>query len=692
MEIDDFRQDLINQVAIWATADANFRHSAFVEVAVHYLEEAGEIADFEPCFFRGMGAKRRNLAVDGYAFDDADGSVRLLLAEPILGTEITTLTQTDARAAFGRLRAFVEEAIAGRLEADIDESHPAHGLASELRRRAPHLARIRAYILTDATLSTRARDWPEGEIANVPVEFHIWDIARLHRVHASRSGRDELVVDFGRVSGGGLPCVKAGTGGNQYTAYLCIVPGEVLAQIYDNHGSRLLEGNVRSFLSAKGRINKGIRNTAVQQPEMFFAYNNGIAATASAVIVTRTADGDRITSVTDLQIVNGGQTTASLAATRRADKVSLQGIFVPMKLSVVSPEKSGEMIPLIARYANSQNKVSDADFFSNHDYHRRLEQISRRIWAPALTGAQHETHWFYERARGQYLNEQAVLGPAERKRFLEMNPREQVITKTDLAKSENAWRQLPQIVSRGAQKNFIEFATFITERWEVAPDKFHEDYFRVAVARVMIFRATERLVSTQPWYSGGYRANVVAYTVARLAQLVASADGKAVDLLGVWQRQGLTAALSGQIERIACAMHGVIVEPPAGVQNVTEWCKRDLCWERAKQVSVEIKPEFLTELLDVSEVQATDRTARSQQRVDSGISAQATVVRLGRPYWSGVREWALARRLLAPDEERLVKVAAGLVQGLPTDKQSLRLLQIKARLESEGLAPVVEPA
>ena len=257
----------------------------------------------------------------------------------------------------------------------------------------------------------------------------------------SRSGRDELIVDFASLVRGGLPCIEAGNASDDYSAYLCVVPATTLADIYDYFGSRLLEGNVRSFLTTKGRVNKGIRNTVLNEAQMFFAYNNGIAATASAITIEETDRGLRLLTATDLQIVNGGQTTASLASARRQDKASLERVFVPMKLSVVTPERSGEMIPLISRYANSQNRVSDADFFSNHEYHRRLEKISRRLWAPAKPGAQHETHWFYERARGQYVNEMAALSPGERRRYQQLNPRDQVVTKTDLAKAENSWRQ-----------------------------------------------------------------------------------------------------------------------------------------------------------------------------------------------------------------------------------------------------------
>jgi hypothetical protein len=688
VNLEEFRRFFVNETGAWAESDRNFTHASFVDVAVGYLEEAGEVADFEPCYYRGVGLRRRALAIDGYAFDDADASLRLFLADPALEEPTPTLTQSEARSLFGRLKAVAEEAIEGRLVGDVDPSTPVFGFATELIRRLPQVSRIRSYVLTAARLSTRSADWPDGELARIPVESHIWDITRFHRLHTSRSGRDELIVDFAGLVPGGLPCIEAGNASDDYSAYLCVIPGTILADIYDSHGSRLLEGNVRSFLTTKGRVNKGIRNTVLNEATMFFAYNNGIAATASSITIDETDRGSRLLTATDLQIVNGGQTTASLASARRQDGASLDGVSVPMKLSVVTPERSGEMIPLISRYANSQNRVSDADFFSNHEYHRRLEQISRRLWAPAKPGAQHETHWFYERARGQYVNEMAALSPGDKRRYQQLNPRDQVVTKTDLAKAENSWRQLPHVVSRGAQKNFLDFASFVTARWDTNPSVFHEDYFRGAIARILMFRSTERLVLAQPWYSGGYRANVVTYTVAKLADIVGrQAVGQELDFRRVWQQQGLTPSLVAQLEVVAHAMHMVITDPPSGVQNVTEWSKREACWERARAVEIELLAATAGDLCPADEARDVERVARSQQRQDTGISAQTAVVELGRDYWANLRTWAEERLLLPPEDEYLVRMASGLAEGFPTDRQSRRLLQLKERLEREGLAP-----
>ena len=228
----------------------------------------------------------------------------------------------------------------------------------------------------------------------------------------------------------------------------------MLASIYDEFGSRLLEGNVRSFLSASGKVNKGIKETILKTPKYFFTYNNGIATTASEIKTEMTENGLEIVAIKDLQIINGGQTTASLLNTKinYEKDTHLEDIFVAMKLTVITSDDSAKMIENISRCANSQNKVSDADFFSNSPFHVRFEQLCKQYPAPAINGNQYQTHWFYERARGSYKQEQMKLTKAQRDKFALLNPKNQVITKTDLAKFMNSYYQLPQEVSKGAQR------------------------------------------------------------------------------------------------------------------------------------------------------------------------------------------------------------------------------------------------
>lgn len=453
------------------------------------------------------------------------------------------------------------------------------------------------------------------------------------------------------------------------------------------YGSRLLEGNVRSFLSSKVKVNKNIRQTILNSPNMFFAYNNGIACTASTVEIEKSGGQFLLKKAVGLQIVNGGQSTASLASARRADKANLADIFIQMKLSVVPAETSVDIVPAISRSANSQTKVSDADFFSNHEFHRRMEGFSRRLWAPATGGSQRETHWFYERARGQYLNEQSKLSKRDKDSFLLQNPRKQLITKTDLAKSENAWRQVPHTVSLGAQKNFMAFSQYAEPEWAKNSDQFNERYFRDVVARTILFDRTEEIVSNELWYEGGYRANIVAYTISRFSLLVDEAFPEMyLDFEKIWKRQVLTEIMEAQLRIIAKAMKDVITSPESGISNVTEWAKRQACWQRATKIEVRAVDGFDKELIPKLIVSSNERAAQGEQRVLSGIERQRLVVNLGIEYWKRLNAWGQGRRFFGPDESSILAVAMAMPRKLPTEKQSWRLVEMKQRAEEEGFS------
>jgi hypothetical protein len=691
VKLDSFRNDFLETVRAHAAAEGDFTQAAFVTIASQKLMDAEEFSDFEPCYHEGIGIRDRRvkLRVDGYSYDDADGSMKLLISDFRGGPEAETLTYTEATALFSRLRAFVSESMGGMLHPELEESTPAYALAGDICRNRQSIMRFRLFLVTDAMLSSRVKDWPEDSLNQIPLEFHIWDISRFHRAFESKSGRDELAFDFRDFTPDGLPCLEASQTSGEYKAYLCMIPGAVLADLYDRYGSRLLERNVRSFLGARGSksVNTGIRTTILKQPSMFFAYNNGIAATASAADVVQ--DGNRLclTVVQDLQIVNGGQTTASLSTTRRKEKNDLGNIYVQMKLSIITPEHADEVIPNISRYANSQNKVSEADFFSNHPFHVRVETHSRHIGAPAVRGAQYNTYWFYERARGQYLNEQAKLSKSDKNRFLLQNPREQLITKTDLAKFENAWRGLPHIVCLGAQKNFREFAIWIDSLWQASDLDFNEEFFRRLVVKAILWKATERLVSKQDWYNKGYRGQIVAYTIAKLSLDIEKKEkGKYLDFRTIWSKQQISTGLERQLALIAEAIFTVMLDPERGIENVTEWCKKKLYWEKVENLDIQLLTEFKKELVEKDEIQAEAKIAKQIQKVDNGIEAQKIVFELGAKYWQKLLNWGVERSLLTTDDVSVIKVAARIPNKIPSDKQCFWLLEIKDKVETDGFA------
>jgi len=385
----------------------------------------------------------------------------------------------------------------------------------------------------------------------------------------------------------------------------------------------------------------------------------------------------------NLQIVNGGQTTASIFSSKKKDKAKIDHIFVQMKLSVVDPAQAEKIVPKISEYANNQNRVNAADFFANHPFHIRMEEFSRRIWARSPDGTFRDTKWFYERARGQYLDKKAYLSAAENKGFESEDSKVQSFTKTDSAKFENVWECIPHIVSKGAQANFAHFAKLVGQRWEKDPVQFNERYFHHAIARALIFRRLEKLVSQQPWYDGGYRANIVAYTLSKLAQLVDSI-GKAIDFQKIWQEQTLSPAFENTLVKIAKEVHTVILETPHGISNISEWAKKEDCWKKVAQLNMELPRNFTSQFVTISDVQTEERQAKKVQRIDDGIVAQRRVYELGNEFWSNVLHWVKNERVLTAKDHKIIQVAASIPTKIPSEKQSIHLTRLLDKLEEEA--------
>jgi len=692
MTENEFRADLLAAAASRAESHATGLREAFVLEVLERLREAGEAPEAEVCAEKLEGHRSRKLEIDAFSVDDADLSLHLFIAIRNGGNEMPPrITLSEAREqGFNRLLGVYEQSRDKWLTKNIEESRPLWALARRIETSAKPSA-VRLHVLTDRMVSERLREIPLQEGGDgVAVTFQIWDITRLQRIHEARNARDDLFVDLAPLPGGGLTVLPAAVGVGDYDAYLAVVPGDFLADIYLRYGSRLLEGNVRTFLGRRGNVNKGIASTLAKEPTRFFAYNNGIATTATAVTTIAGPGNTRLlTGVSDLQIVNGAQTTASLAALRLEGKLPVGSVFVPMKLSVVAPEIASELVQEISRCANSQNAIRASDFFANHPFHLRMEEISRRILAPAIGGSQVQTHWYYERARGQYLNDQAALTTAKRDQFQRLNPRNQVITKTDLAKVESCFDLLPDIACKGAEKAFNAFADRVAAEWEDETKRsiYGDDWYRAAAARTILFRATEALVSKADWYETGrgYRAQIVAYTTARLAFLAAKKSGGGrLDYLKVWAAQTAGAVLERQLLKIAEIMNQVLWSPPQAGQNISEWAKQQACRKRAFETEVPVLPGLDLYVVERADARSDDRRQREDRRVTDGLAAVSEVVMLGSTFWQQLRAFARTNKLASPDEDSILGIACAIPKKVPADWQASVALAVKKRCEEAG--------
>lgn len=686
---EEFYEELFQDIKTTADAYGIYLEDAFFDIVTDQLIDAGEFDEAERAFFRPA---QGGIRVDGYCGDPLESAIAQEAGQGTLGlialdfnqdTDLTTLTNTDMEADFRRLEKFLTQSLNARFRNSLEPTDPGFGLADLINTRWEKISRVRLYLLTNKKLSARVEGKKASSIDGREIVYNVWDITRFGNLVSSGRERERLIIDFNELPGGSLRALLASKPNDRYQVYLAAVPGLDLAYIYDRWGTRLLEQNVRVFLQARSNVNKGIKRTLENEPELFFSFNNGITATAEAITTEITDEGLVITGLENLQIVNGGQTTASVYAAFKA-KHDLSRVYVQMKLSIVSPEAAKELVPRISEYANSQNKVSAADFFANHPFHVRIEEFSRRILAPAKDDSFDLTKWFYERARGSYRDAQAYLTPAAKRKFAKEYPKAQSFTKTDLAKYLMVWTDKAYMVNRGAQKNFAEFAKDVADAWEKNDQQFSEVYFKYLIAKKIIFDLAGKVVQSRDWYeAGGYRSQHVVLAVGALAN-AARTLGKSVDFLSIWNRQAVTPAFERALGQAADAAHDVLMQPGEGYRNISEWAKQPKCWNALKQKNVYWDEGWISELISLEEEREIKSEGVKDQKELNGIEAQSIVVEAGAQFWQNVLEWCKKEGEATDKERGILQYAASMPNKLPSDKQSIILVDLMARLRKNG--------
>lgn len=685
-EVLQFRSALLDEVFLNAEANNELKYTSFVNVFTEYLSDAGFISDFTYAHYkRPFKAGRRNARVDGYSENIFEETLSLVIADFYNEDNPVTLTMTDAMQVFRECMAFIEESFRGNLRAEIDKSDPAYYLSVLLNqgKAKGRIRKVKIFLISDKIRSAAIKTIEAGSIDDIAIEYTVWTVDRLYEnIRDEGETRDILFEDYG---GGPIKCLYVDSG--IFPGYMCAMPGDLLANLYEKLDTELLEGNIRSFLSTKVAVNSGIRKTIVNEPQKFFIYNNGISATATGVHTIEKDGQVFLTGIVDFQIVNGGQTTASLYNSRYKDKSDLSTIFVPMKLTVVEKERSKEVIPLIAEYANTQNRVNSADFFSNHEFCIKMERYSRTCRVDPQNGAQYDTFWFFERAKGQYTQAQIGKTPAQIREFKLRYPKNQLFTKTDLAKFRNSWAGMPDTVSKGAQTNFQKFADDIKKAYDEKPNEFNEKYYKETVALGMLFHAVESLVSAQEWYQQGYRAQIVTYAIALFSKLLSKQyPDYAIDFQMIWKRQSIPKQIIDEFIPITKLVNDAINDPNRSTVNVTQWCKRAECWKRVQeQCNYHINTTILDCCISHADELAERAYARKESKIDAGIAIESMVVNYGAENWQRLHTFLQERKVvIASDTLKALTVAEQLPNKIPNSYQAKLLNALLETALNEG--------
>jgi len=587
LEFEDFyrvmRADISDESA--ETLQSSYRIDRLTEFFINQMGDFGVVTDANIYFLdKPMGPARA--ISNGWHVDIEEGRLSLF---------ITLFKDSESPVSVGKqeLEKAVKQAarvFAFASKVDLDELEPSSDELSMIRtikESLDSIMQIRIHVLTDGLMKSTGDT--ESHIRDLPVYISFWDSQRLYRLVSSGREYESIEIDFKEKFGSTIGCLSMPANNDEYQGYLAILPGDWLATLYAEYGPRLMELNVRSFLTQRVKVNRNIRKTILEEPNRFLAYNNGISATAEEIQTERSANGDlSITKIRGLQIVNGGQTVASIHRAKKVDRCEhLDQLGVQAKITVVKKELLEELVPMISRYSNSQNAVNEADFASNDPFHVQIEKLANSVWAPG-----EQTRWFYERARGQYevaRNRIAGTSAARRRKFDAQTPKSQKFTKTDLAKYYNSWEQKPDVVGTGAQKNFLNvMANMAKDRPDFTPD---EDFYKDLIAKAILYKAAEKVARKCKFPS--YRANAVAYTISLLSFKTVGR----LNLRAIWERQAVPESVQTLLEDWMPVVWEELVDS-AGQRNVTEWAKKRECWEYIQLIDQPMPDGFEDELRD----------------------------------------------------------------------------------------------
>lgn len=589
MDLPEFLRETQAAVRSQMREGALYEELVFAGIVMEHMSEIG--MTFEPveCHFEGK-VGNANLRLSGYSVSDESDQLDLFVSL-YQGVDVPTpVPDSETKTAAEQCLRFLTLCAEGKMAPKLDPSSDVRSLAETLQGIYNDLEQIRVYVITDKV--AKSKSFKTRDIGGKAVRLEVMDIERLHRHWSEGKPRDEVVVDFNEVSGAPLPCVFVPGESDDYDYALTAIPGEALRLLYEKFGARLLEANVRSFLSVKGKgINAGIQTTLRSAPEQFMAYNNGIVIVADEMRLGGPGDGSTgIAWLKGLQIVNGGQTTASMYFTKKKfPEVNLAPVRVPAKIIVMRVQdaaKEEALVSDISRFANTQNAIKQSDLSANKPFHVDVEKLSLTVYCPDGV-----SRWFYERASGSYSTMLAREGttPAKLRQLKDAMPPARKITKTDLAKYINAWDRRPDSVSLGSQKNFERFmAALSTSDGETAtlPDV---PWYKAMIAKAIVFKATQKIV--RPMFQA-FQANIAAYVVAVLADRL----GDRIELDRIWSRQALSPELCAQIARWAKEVSDVLHQT-AGGRMVSEWAKKPECRDSVLGASFTMPADDLPELL-----------------------------------------------------------------------------------------------
>lgn len=693
MDLMEFREYYINEIKA-ASLDLNVHPiMAFNEDVIDMMiNDYNVVSELHDCYFQWLNGNKafKSMKIDAAYLELSTNTVNFLISD-FNEADVENLNNEFINKNCQYMINFFENVLKGFFNG-TEESAPYTELAVNIKRNIAYINKLHLFIASTNKLSGRVKT------INLPnfifdgksfkVELDIIDITRIYNTKAEGFEKEPIIIDVSDFGEKGIQCIKAEIEDENYEAYLAVVPGKFLADIYDKYGARLLESNVRSFLNVKGGVNKGIRGTILNERNKFFTYNNGISTTAKSIECKNIQGlGNCIVKFNDLQIINGGQTTASLASARIRDGAALDHIYVQMKLTIIK-NNDAEFIRNISKYSNSQNKVTSADLNSNHPYYIRIEEFSRKIYAPPALGKTYQEMWFFERSRGQYEQPMMKMTKAKRDEYQRIRPKDKKFTKTDLAKFLNSADMKPYYVSWGSEVNATKFQEDMEKLWEKDNSVYNETYYKDLIAKAIVYKSIDKLISQLSWYkeNRAYKPQLVTYTFSKFVYLEKE-NGKILDYKNIWDKQKIPEEYINDIERIAKQVFDTINDPNKTQKNISTYCKQKTCWDDVIEKKYQLSEDTISMLINPNDKKIDDIRAKKEQRFNNSITIEVEVYNKGIVYWTNLLEKGIQQKLLLPRDEDLIRLAIDYCKTIKmiTPKQAKAIWDIRTKLAQNGV-------
>ena len=555
-----------------------------------------------------------NLKLNGYTVNESSERLQLFIVDEssidltLSDKDLQISTKINYDNQFKRVTKFLNKAIKGYLNDDVQDADPIRPLLSQLSSAtgAEQFDVIEIFLVS-ATATTESRGTIpqpkriEFEDENILVGFtrnrvrvnkelliikKLVDLNFLYDVLISQGSREALIIDFENLFDYKIEVLKAAEEEN-FESYLCVLPAHILSDLYKRYSSRLLEKNVRSFLQFKG-ANKGIRETIRVSPEKFIAFNNGITITSTAKEIESKDGKIFIKSLTDFQIVNGGQTTASIYFTQK-DGFPIDKVKIMAKINVardVTEEGLDSLISDISKYSNSQTKVSNVDLSSRSPQLNKIKALSDSIVTPS------GRKWFFEKSRGEFNTKLRIAG-SNKARIEKEYPKTYRFSKEQLGKYFTAWGDQPYVVKKGGDKVFRYFLEEITgELRGRKAINVNRNFYEELISKIILFTQLEKTYGQGKHSMGQIRSAVVPYAISIIYIYTDGAkEGKQFDLLKIWKKEKLEDDLITFFKELMELMNDLIKKYSES-DDYGEYSKNRKLWENIS-VSKEIE-KFMT--------------------------------------------------------------------------------------------------